>query len=55
MRQRGQIRVPSEHEPVPAVICADREFSVWRKVKGAQFISAVALLFWCALFLAFFA
>lgn len=50
MRQRMQTRIPSGRERVPAVFHANREFSVWHKVKGAQFISALALLFWGALF-----
>lgn len=55
MRQQMQAALPSNRERVPAVVYADQEFAAWRKVKGAKFISAVALLFWGLLFLIFFA
>lgn len=54
MHRRGQTRIPSGRERVPAIIYANQDFSVWRKVKGAQIISAAALLFWGFLFLLFF-
>ncbi|WP_162913276.1 hypothetical protein [Rhodospirillaceae bacterium SYSU D60014] len=55
MRRQMQAALSSNRERVPALVYADQEFAAWRKVKGAKFISAIALLFWGLLFLIIFA